>query len=429
MTTSILTLCNTLSDQIGDNFRSTTTSSGADNTIIDTALSSYPSSWINVQNHIMWDMITSGTYDEEERKLLLLATSTLTTKDHGGTIASGVTYQIHRLFKASDKRTALVSSLKEAYPWVHKKIRDESVVSGNWLKDGSFEIWSSSSALTYWTADTSTLTQTSTAYYFEHGTYSCKIATAAGNIKQSISNWDDLKKLAGKNVIFKVRGWCDTADTLRIGINDGTTITYSDYHNGDSAWTETNEPLTVSATIQDNPTAIEFIIYLATANTAYVDDARVTADKSPRLYIGNLGLSKNTPHQVLVENSSYSNSEPWTLITGITYDTPNGYMMLPNWVPSSYRLRILGIGYLDFIDSSGDIGTDWDDTVDLDAPQTEILVAQAAIYLFRRQLMPTQNVGDTQQAMNALQIWIAELGERKMRYGMTTPAATINYTS
>ena len=103
--------------------------------------------------------------------------------------------------------------------------------------------------------------------------------------------------------------------------------------------------------------------------------------------------------------------------------------MLPNWVPSSYRLRILGIGYLDFIDSSGDVGTDWDDTVDLDAPQTEIVVAQAAIYLFRRQMMPTQNVGDTEQAMNALQIWIAELGERKMRYGMETPAATVNYTS
>jgi len=426
MATSMLNSMILLSKEIGDYWSSTTTSSGSTTTIVDTALKAYPNSWIDSQSAMMWDQITSGTYDEEERKITSLDNGTLNTLAHGGTIASGVTYMVHRLFSGSEKRRALVNACKFSYPSLFGKIRDETMVSGNWLKDGSFEIWTSSSALTYWTTTTSTIAKTSTAYYFKHGKYSCKIDTAAGSIKQSVSNWDDLKRLAGKTVTFTAQGRSDTASCLRLAIYDGTDYTYSDYHNGDDVWTD--DPLEVTATISDNPSVIEFYIYHdVAAGTSYVDDARVIGPYQPRIYIGNLGLTQNKPFQVLIEDSDYDTSEPWTMIHGIKY--ADGYMYLPDSVPRDYRLRIIGISYLDFYDSSGDVGTDWDDTVAIDSPQLEILIAQAAIYLWGQRVLPSWGTGENQQAQLALAYWENQLEVRIKKFAMKLPNGTINFAS
>lgn len=434
MSTSLLNCEVLLSKQLGDYFSGTATSDGnaGGTTIVDTSLMSYPNDWIDSTSAIMWDMVTSGTYDEEERKISSLdnSTGTLTVLAHGGKIVSAVTFRVHRLFKASDKRIAIVDAAKSIYPHCYKEVLDESIVSGNWLKDGSFERWTTSTNLTDWNESTSTATKTTTSPYYKHGKTSCKIDTAAGYIEQSLDQWDDLKHLAGQAVTFTVQGWCDTASCLRIGVYDGTTTTYSSYHDGDSAWTEHNDPLEVTATIQDNPTDVSFRIYHdVAAGVSYVDDARVMGPSHPRIYIGNLGLSQNLPHTVSKERSNYSQAEPWTKIEGIDYDFSNGYMYLPYGVSRNYRLRIEGMGYLDFYDSSDVVGTDWDDTISLDSPQTEILVAQAAIYLWRTKALPSYDTGENQQALQALAFWENELRVRKARFSMPKLESTFNHAS
>ena len=429
MATSLIQCECLLSKGMGDYWASTTTSAGASGgtTIIDTALKAKFDDWMTDG---AFDMITSGACDEEERKITKLDSDpgTLTTLAHGGQIAKSVTYRIHRLFSASDKRIALIYAAKRSFASIYKDVRDESIVSGNWLKDGSFEIWTDATDPTYWTNSTVSTTQTTTSLYYQHGDTSCKLDTASGYIYQSISEWDDLKYLAGKTVTFTLQGWCDTATALRIAIYDGKDTTYSSYHDGDSAWTEYDDPLSVTATISDNPTAIEFRIYLASASAvAYVDDARVTGPKPPRLYIGNLGLAQNKPTEVLVEMSDYSTSQPWALIHGIRYDQANGYMYLPDTVSSNYRLRILGKKYLDFYDSSKDVGTDWDDTIDIDSPQTEILVAGAAIYLCSQKILPIGTTGDSKIWENALNYWRGELRERQRKFGMIPPSVTVGW--
>lgn len=418
MSTSLLNCEVLLSKRIGDYYASTTTSAGnsSGTTLIDTNLLSYPDNWLQAQSRLMWDMVTSGTYDEETRRILSKSNDTLNVLAHGGQIASSVTYRVHRLYSPTDKKNALIQACKSAFPFIHKRIEDKSLVSGNWLKDGSFEIWTDSTDLTYWTKSVSTITQTSTSPYHKHGSYSCKIDTAAGHIKQSISNWDDLKYLQGKSVTFSVQGWCDTASCLRIGINDGTTITYSDYHDGDSAWTD--DPLEVTATIQDNPTAIEFIIYHdVLAGTSYVDDARVISNGYPRIYIGNLDLATDIPHSVSYEASC----NDWIQIEGIEYN--DGYMTLP-YVPES-RLKIDGIGYLDFL-KDGVSSDAWDATIDIDSPQTEILIAYAAIYLLETSVLPQQDTGNMELILQALNLW-----ERKrvqsLLYKMPIPQWTVNH--
>jgi hypothetical protein len=421
-----------LSKEMNDYFSSTTTSAG-DSTglnLKDTALADKDDEWA-----IGYDQIVLGTGvapDEEERRIkgLISNDGTLGLKRaHTTQVASSSAYRIHRLFSASEKRLALIHAAKAGYPHIFQEVRDESRVSGNWAKDGALNVWTSSTVLTYWTASGVTSTKTTTLPYYKHGTKSAKLDTAAGYIYQDITLNADLQKLAGKTVTFSAQGWCDTASCLRLGIlYDGTNLTYSSYHDGDSAWTEDSDPLEIEYKIDDNPTNISFRVYHAVAaGTSYVNDLRIIGPDGARIYIGDLGLVKNEAHQVFLERSNYSNAEPWYLIHGVTYDRTNGYMHIPDWVSKDFRLRIKGVKYLNFYDTSGDVGTDWADTIALDSPQTEILVAEAAVYLCRQMTTPDDSESETTKWGNSLADWMRELNERRQKYGMEMPEVTVNW--
>ena len=435
MTTSLEAANVLLSKELGDYWSSTTTGAGAATSLVDTALKAKANDWIDGDRE-MYAIVREGTYDGLERKISSLNNSngTLTILAYAGAPGTGIDYEVHRLFTPSEKRRALVHAAKAIYPHLFIEIRDETMVSGNWLKDGSFEIWTSTSALTHWTKSLSTLTKTTSSPYYKHGATSCKIATAAGYIEQTITDWDDLKRLAGKSATFSIQGWCDKASCLRISIYDGVNdISYSNYHAGDSAWTQdepNNDNMYVQHFIDYNPTEITFKIHHdVAAGTSYVDDARAIASiiDSPRIFINDLNLVLNKPHQVLIEPRNYSKQEPWSLIHNIKYDQTNGYMYLPSGVAQDYRLRILGNKYLDFYDSSDAIGTDWDDTIALNTPQTEILVAQAAIYLCQQRIVPNYTSGESDRWAQALAYWQRELRERISRFGMTAPSATVSW--
>jgi len=427
MSTTLINSVVALSKDLGDYYAGTATSSGntGGTTLVDTSLMSKNDDWLDSTASEMWDLITSGTYDEEERRIdsLESASGVLTVTAHGGQIASAVTYQIHRMWSASEKRIALIDAAKDAYPYIFDKVFDETKITGNWLKDGSFEIWTSATALTNWTTDTSTVGQTATVLYYKHGTYSCKIDTAAGNIKQSISNNTDLQALSGKTVKFSIQAWCDTASCLRIGIYDGTDHTYSDYHDGGDAWTENNEPLEVTATICENPTVIEFYVYHAiAAGSSYVDDARVICGTYNKVYIGDLGLARDRPHKVSIFKPYTYDEQP---VMCRKWMVDNGWLYIS--YPSNYNLRIEGIAYLDFLASSV-ASTDWAATIDIDSPQLKILTAMAAVYLFRQRAMPTMTSGDQTESQTALAYWERELESRISKFAMYPPPTTRLYS-
>ena len=121
----------------------------------------------------------------------------------------------------------VLNTKKDVFEWsAVEKILDESIVSGNWLKDGSLEIWTSSSALTHWSKTGSvSLNKATLSPYYKHGATSCLMDTATGSFAQTISNNDDLKYLQGRTVTFTVQGHSNTADSLKISIYDGATTT------------------------------------------------------------------------------------------------------------------------------------------------------------------------------------------------------------
>ena len=210
MSNSILACCTALSKELGDYWESATTT-GSASSLIDTALKVKANDWITDDT---WDFIVDTDHSrfEEERKISSLdntsGTCTLVTS-HEATLGIGCEYQIHRLFPASEKRRAILAAIKMVYPALFTEIWDETLVTGNWLKDGSFERWDDANTLTDWTDDgTVILTRTTASPYYKHGVYSCKLGTAAGLIHQDVTNFDDLKHLAGKmQRLFLTKSW------------------------------------------------------------------------------------------------------------------------------------------------------------------------------------------------------------------------------
>ena len=430
MATTLLLAEAELSKQLGDFWDSTTTSAGdsSGTYLTDTSLKEHTSDWITDYTSVM---ITSGTYNEKERKALRLnpVSAALTVLPFDGQIATSVTYRVHRLFSASEKSRALVYAARHAYPHIFTERYDESKVLGNWLRNSSFEQWTVSTVPDYFVKDTTTLTENSTAPYVYHGASSMKLSVSAGNVYTNNTQVPDFNELAGRSVTLRLmRAWCDTASCLRIAIYDGVNYTYSDYHDGDSAVRSLSNPLYVTATIAAEPTEITFIIYHDVgAGVSYVDDLRMTDPVRNKVYIGDLNFAQDRPHQVSREQtrslSPYSQREPWVALKGWEVDTSD-YLLLPSGL-SNYRLRIEGIDYLDFI-KAGVSSTAWDSTIAINSPQLDILIAEAAIYLYQQKLFPNFTTGETDRYRDALGYWFEELRARQNKFGMVAPMISIH---
>ena len=425
MSTSLSTARIELSKQLGDYWAGTATSAGAagGTTIVDTALKAKANDWISDAPQEMYDFITSGTYDGEERKISSLdnTTGTLTTLAHTGQIASAVTYEVHRLFSPSEKRRALITAARNAFPCVFTPVRDESLTTGNWLMNGDVETWTVATYPDNWRVSSVTATKTTTAKLFKRGVTSCKLNTAAGYLYQDWTYNDDLKELRGKTVTFRAKGYCDTASCLRLCIHDGTTSTYSSYHDGDSKWVEDNTPMEVTATIAEDATDVSFRVYHAVAaGTSYVDDLRVYGPARDKLYVGGLGLHRNTPHKVGIVADNFIQYDPWHTLHN--WNVSNGYLYFP--APANYRVRIEGIGAANWT-VSGAVSTLWTAIIDLDQPQLDIVIAEAVMELYRQMISPNYTSGERDNFAQMLQYWEKEMQVRKGKYSMIPPPASV----
>lgn len=423
MTVSLENLRREMSRQMGDFWNSSLTSNGnaGGTTLVDTELQRKADDWIDDSQMEMYDIITSGTQDEEERKISSLSTSTLTVLAHGAQIDSGVAYEIHRLFSPSDKRIALVWAARNSYPWLYNRIRDENKTYGDWLRNGGLENWASASTPDSWTTITVTAAQNTTSPFYTRGGSSMKLTTAAGNVTQQITDFDDLKYLAGQSVTFRVEGHCDTASCLRIRITDGTNTQTSDYHSGNSAWKE--EPLEVTLTIVAEPTSIQFIIlHDVAAGTSYVDDARVLSIDREKIYIGDLAFPDRKPTIVEQAHDANIHRERWTVLRNWWVDSDD-YLHLPEGTMND-RLRITGKGYLDFL-VAGASSTAWTSTVNVNSPQTDIIVALAIQHIYETVSPTNYSAGDAAAYQAEADRWKGKLAEYISRFAMESPPVTV----
>lgn len=438
MSTTLSAAMAELSKQLGDYWSSASTSAGASGgtTIVDTALKAKSDDWITDESYTRITE-SADSSENDERKILSLDndSGTLTTFAHTAQIPTTCDYEIHRLFTASEKRRALVHAAKAGFSSIFTEVRDESKTVGNWLRNGDVEQWASTSYPDYWRVSNITATEETTI--LTRGSSSCKLATSvggAGYLYTSDTLVPEFRALAGKTVKFKAKVHCDTASCCRLAIlYDGTNLTYGEYHPGTSNWADKDgynyldSFLYVEKQIDYDPTSIEFRVYVEDASaTVYVNDLRVIGSTRDKVYIGDLNIAQEQPHQVLQQHDRDIYKEPWILLHGCKVGSDD-YLYLPPSAIKDYRLRIIGTNYLDFYDSSDDVGTDWDDTIAIDSPQTEILVAEAAIYLCNQKIVPNDTSGVSTNWERARAYWQRELRDRQARFGMVTPSATVNW--
>jgi hypothetical protein len=143
-----------------------------------------------------------------------------------------------------------------------------------------------------------------------------------------------------------------------------------------------------------------------------------------RVYVGDLGLAQDTPLKVSINLTSQDKQEPWQPIHNVVNER-NGYIDLPG-TPAGYKLRIEGYGYLDFR-VAGVPSTSWTATLAIDDPQTKIVSAKAAQYLYQTMMQPNMVSGDTQAYATGYQFWTDEYEKRKDQFHMPFIPIKINW--
>ena len=183
MTTTLLALEELFSEAIGDFLEfDTTTNIGAGLTIISTTLKSYDQAQDDYFNE-WWVYITEGNNIGVLRKVSDYATATGTLTVYGANLAAearAVTCRLGR-FNRTNKKLALVRAIEQLYPTLYRPVDNDELVANNILPDGSFEDWSSTSALRFYSTSNVTLAKTSTAGTVRHGTYCAKATASAAN--------------------------------------------------------------------------------------------------------------------------------------------------------------------------------------------------------------------------------------------------------
>ena len=439
MSTTLDALVQELSKQLDDYWRSTTTSEHATTptyALVDTALCEKQSDWVSNGSSgdtpsTVYIATAGGAAPEGQERVvntLTIGSGTLTTttaRPFTAKIESGDTYEIHRLFTRAEKERAIQYACYSSFPNLYKKISDESIRFGSWIRDGGFIVWPTTSTLTYWAkSGTTTLTQTITKpNIYREGRTSCGLSGAVGYIYQSPTENPDLIFLAGKTPTVKIRARTGAASQIRLAIYDGATTTYSSYHAGDSSWGDITDPIYVSATIPDNPSTVQIRVYYdSVASPAYIDEVWIEGVGEHYTYdISGLGLYQNQPSQVLqILDDQYARSDFVRLHNWESPTVDGKLRFRGRTMPADGSLlRITGMGYLSSPTTAAG-------TTEADAPQTQIIVAESAVYLYDLLInkSPAQDIGRFEAAK---QRWTQLSMQRRIQFGMPQPAGTLIY--
>jgi hypothetical protein len=344
-------------------------------------------------------LVTSGTYTGKRKVATYTAGATpqiAWTKVFSGNIASGVTYELHT-FDPDLITDALNWARVDAYPYVGRVLDNTTIFTqenvhkytlpstvkdvrqvylGNWvgadvdenlLSNGDFEDWTGAAPDDWDTPTNITTAKESNEDFVMKGDYSCKCTgtSSAGSIYQTVST---PSTYSGMRVSLQVHVYCRTATRLKASIYD-TSANEGSYHSG-NGW----EWLEVSYNVPASPTLLKggVTCLAGTAITFYIDEAILTISDMP----------VSTPGQPVWH---------WRQVDNV--------LEFIDHTPPAFRpIRIVGTGYATAVSADTD-------TMEIDAPQTDILYAGALTYLYK-QLMSGSGSLNMPAATEKLGEWL-----------------------
>lgn len=423
MTTALSALRLLLGRAVGAYFAGTTSATGTTSALIDAAgasnLLSYPDGY--------WDdgyvRITSGAADGDVRKIATFTQSTGTIVPRGvfsAAIAASVTYELYKSFNPTtelDQAIIDVVSQRQLYPVLHRNYEYDNHVSGSRLLNGSFEDWALTTIPDSWTAGSNlTVSKDTTAPW--HGAASAKLVAAVAttfyqrqSLAAAIGTW---ALLDDYEITFYIWAKAVAASIVRPYIISGGTTTYGDYHTGGGGW----ERLYVSATI--TPTGVIDFGVAQGISTIFLDNAYFLG--GPAVYEYSIPSAiqiERNAIEVEIQDNADNPKGRYTRVEPINYDiipqTDGTRLLRFHQRPSDgHGIRIRGMGHLTALSAQTD-------TIEIDAPQTELVIAQAAVNLYLRGQEGDKQMDEATQA-NKLAQWQQRLAMMKAQFGMGTPS-------
>jgi len=280
----------------------------------------------------------------------------------------------------------------------------KSIVVGSPIYNSSFELWGGTTAVDGWIGTGAGVAQTrvrgDTGVAPNTGAYIAISETSMGLASASSSEgrlqldhpWRRyLFDSKGNTVTFNCWVWSSTSNHARIGWNNGSSITYSDYHSGDGDW----ELLSVEYSSSVTDTDLAPLLSVATTATSYFADCWMSGGGNISEYPWPIVVAPDGPETIryalpgtgsLIQVGHYKSILDWQFYKSHEMSFPSATtsqrasLVLPPGMPHGARLRIMASGPFTLLDAETE-------TMEVTLPESELVAKAAAKALLERQLL------------------------------------------
>ena len=400
-------------EQINDRIATTCTSQGAaaGASLISTNLQAWDGAKDDYYNN-RWVLLTDGSYSGNERYVSDYAqsTGTITPRPNfGGQLANATAFEVMR-WEPAMIHAALLAAARQSFPYLYREVIEE-VIAGNHLWNGSFEDYATANVPDHWASSgTPTLTEETTTIYGMRGTSALKMnGGTTAYVYQSTAQNPSLLDLAGQSCTFYARVSVNTASKAFLRIytktEAGTTATTdSSYHSGGSEY----ESLSVTATIPQTASDIEFRIYSGDVAACYIDNTEVQSGDLYRVHVP-LAFTLG-PDQIYLQRTGSARARPADAINGtsrwerlhnwhIENDGSDRMIVFDRPPTAGYKLRLRGMEELTQVSSDTA-------TMEVAGQQVDALVAVAAQVMLEK-LGNTETREDLAPYIERMRYWAA----------------------
>ena len=277
-----------------------------------------------------------------------------------------------------------------------------SIVVGSPIYNSSFELWGGTTAVDGWIAAGAGVAQTRERDSGNIGMSETSMGLASASSSEGRLQLDH----PWRRYLFDMKGgaltfycWVKSSTTshARIGLSNGSTITYSDYHSGDGDW----ELLSVEYGSDVTDTDLIPLLSVATTAKSYFADCWISGGKLITEYPWPIVVAPDGPSTIryampgidksgktgdLLQFGHYRSLLDWQFYKSHEMSFPSATtsqrasLILPPGMPNGARLRIMAEGPFTLLDAETE-------TMEVTLPESELVAKSAAKALLERQLL------------------------------------------
>ena len=390
--------------QLGLPFIEGTSGTGSTTTLVDTPdLSQFRDDALIGS----WVYVSDGSPDFRDLQITDSAQSTGTVTFIPALSAGDTNARTYEIlpFRSTAIHQSIDTSLTQLYDMglLVREFTFRGIVVGSPIYNANFELWATTTAVDGWVSDGAGVTQArerGTSANIAGSETSMKLVSNSGSEGRLSLNdpyrrflWD----MKGNTIKFYCWVKSSTASHARIGISNGSSITYSDYHPGDGDW----NLLKAEYTSALSDTALFPTLAVANTNAAYFSDSWIQGGGSITEYPWPIPLAPDGPSNMALSYQGYDSQNAlgtmrqgggrrpindWNYVSDHTYSFPSatsiqrGILMLPPGLPHGDRLIMQCVGPFT-------LPTADSEAVEVTLPESLMVAKMAARSLLERRLL------------------------------------------